>query len=229
MSIFSCEDCPNAIIQNDKQIGCAINLADSLGIEESDGKFFELGRVCLSKNDKPDVKLGYIFILKDKIEYESLLSNLLAIKSKNPIWIGISNGAEELSKQIIDFINTNIPNVKFNIITNYDNILDTECIDKFTKSLANGWTYVNIVGQYFNPSVKDLLQKFIIQDSQVACLIKDSDTDSLNNTCFFNFIYKYLKGSKPKVLEDDTIELKTFFEKVQEQQESMIFDWSALS
>jgi len=229
MSIFSCENCPNAIIQNDKQIGCAINLADSLGIEESDGKFFELSRVCLSKNDKPDVKLGYIFILKHKSEYENLLSNLLAIKSKNPIWIGISNRVEELSNNIIDFINTNIPNVKFNIIISYDDITDDECIDKFAKSLGNGWTYVNIVGQYFNPLAKDLLQKFIIQDFQIACLIRDSDANSLNNTCFFNFIYKYLKGSQPKVLEDDTIELKTFFEKVQEQRESMIFDWSKLS
>ena len=48
--------------------------------------------------------------------------------------------------------------------------------------------------------------------------------------CFFNFIYKYLKGSKYEVdTETDEVIFKTFEEKVLEKDPNMITTWEKLN
>ena len=57
-----------------------------------------------------------------------------------------------------------------------------------------------------------------------AAVIKEDET--INGCCFFNFIYKAVKGSDPIVDEaNEIIYPKTFFEKIEESAPSMVKYW----
>jgi hypothetical protein len=227
-SLFSCNTCKNAELTSGIQTGCSLNLSNSLKILGMTDGYYDLGRVCLSKNSKPEIGLGYLFILKEEKYIDELYKNIESIKDKNPLWIGVSS---DISGQI-DNIATKIKSLvscKFNIVETYESLVDDfSRLDQFAKNYKNGWTLVNVAGESFKSDAKEILQKYIIDDLKVAGLVKDEADESINNYCFFNIIYSFLKGSNPKIEEDGTIILKNFLEKIEEAQPSMIKNWGDL-
>jgi len=225
-SIFSCENCKSAVLDGDVQVGCKLNLSNSLKILGMSNGYYELGRVCLSKNSVPEIGLGYIFILKDEKDIDELFNSIESIRNKNPLWIGISSAIPNSINDLINKVKS-LVSCHFNIIENYELVDDFSRLDQFIKNYKNGWTLVNVVGESFNPDAKEILHKYIVEDLKVAGLIKD-EGETVNNCCFFNLIYKYLKGSAPIIENEEDIILKTFFEKVEEAQPSMIKNWKDL-
>jgi len=222
-SIFSCQSCKHAILENDSQKDCNLNLLETLPVVGELNGYYELGRVCLSKSEIPDVNLGYIFVLKDDSLVDLMFENIEKIKDKNPLWIGINSDFIGKSEIILNRLQS-IISCKFNIISNYDPISDFDRLDQFMKNYKNGWTLVNVVGEEFNPDSKDVLQKYIIDNAGIAGLIKNNE--NINGWCFFNMIYKYLKGSIPEIEKDtEIITTDTFLEKIEKQQKSMIKNW----
>ena len=170
------------------------------------------------------MRIGYIFLLNDINNLESLKEQLLSIEHSNPIWVGVITEFEECYDQIIDILNKY--NFSFNVVYNIEKIPDIHKLDQFS-NYKNGWTIVRIAGENIIDDEK-LLDKYISDGNKIA-IIKGSD-QSINGMCFFNFIYKYLKGSKYEVdPETDEVIFRTFEEKVLEKDPNMITTWDKLN
>lgn len=230
-SPLTCEGCIHAIIE-DEQSGCKFDLLETLDAQKVD-KYYILNRTCLIKNKNPedvDVKLGYLFILKDFKHLPILESNINTIKDKNPIWIGISTNDPSKNYQVVKILDT--AGCKYDIISNYEEIDDIYRSDQFMKNYKNGWTLVNIVGEYFDSEAKNKLQRFILKDAKKAAIIKSDnnpDVVEINGICYYNFIFKYLNGNKPELNEEDQCYYaKSFAHKIYEKDSNMIATWSNL-
>ena len=122
-SPLTCEGCIHAIVETE-QSGCAFNLLGMLNAQKFD-KFYVLDRTCLVKNKTPedvDIKLGYLFILKDFKDLPLLESNILAIKDSNPLWIGVSTNDPTKNYQVAKILE--LAKCKYDIISNYGQIDD---------------------------------------------------------------------------------------------------------
>jgi hypothetical protein len=256
-AIFSCDRCKHAtlektLVQDDKlsittvkQVGCDLNILGKFnytnqskdGEDVVDYNYYILDKVCLHKNEgiedkKVDIRMGYIFILKDINQLDHLENNLKLISNHDPLWIGIAHEFSDYNQKIISIIEETNPNVKHNVVCNFEKVHDFLKLDQFMKDLKNGWTLVNIVGEYFDIQNKYKVKKFTLEDLKSAAVIKDTNDPedmNVNNVCFFNFIYKFLKGSTPEYLEEEDVFIeKSFFNKVAEKQISMIKTWSEL-
>jgi hypothetical protein len=170
------------------------------------------------------MKIGYLFILNNADHINSLKQSLIKVKDSNPIWIGVINEIPDYHQEIIYFLNNF--NCPFNVVCNLDKVPDIFKLDQF-KTYKNGWTVVRIAGENIVDNI-DLLDKYI-SDGNKAAIIKH-DNDSINGMCFFNFIYKFLKGSKYEVNEDTKeVISKTFEEKVLEKDPNMITTWDKIN
>jgi len=229
IEIFSCESCCHAILENSNQTGCLLDKLSKIPSNFNSSKgFFDLQKVCAYKNNNPEdvkIKLGYIFILNDISKLDELKKNIDLVQENNPMWIGVNHDFPEVATEInLYMARLNIPH---NVILNYEKVSsDIHRLDQFMNSYKNGWTFVNVVGQQFDLSKVNILDNYINQFNPLA--IVKNKCDSLNEFVFFNMIFKYLKGSYPSILEDDTIEQKTFTEKVQDMSSYMIKNWKEL-
>jgi hypothetical protein len=230
MRIFNCQNCTHAELENEVQVGCQLGLLKAHNPVDINDGYFDLDRVCMSKSDSvSNIPFGYIFILKDISKKDQLISNIKLIKDTNPVWIGISCDFPELGEWITKELSVMMPDIKFNLVCHYNEIDDFAKLDRYKKDLKNAWTYVNIVGDYFNHNVKSDVTNFIIKKAGSAGIIKDNadeKDENVNNLCFFNIFYTFLKGSIPEVDEEnDLITIKTFYEKVYEKDPNMIKTW----
>lgn len=230
-----CEGCKHALFNSEIQTGCKFNLIQNLkGEILSDDLFYTLGKVCLHKNKKQldvDIKLGYIFILKDLSKLNILKTNIMSIIDKSPLWIGVNIVTENITKfsTIRDELAQIIEGVcKYNIIYNQEDYSDYYKLDQFMDYYMNGWTYVNEVGEFFREDAKYSLTQFVLEKGGKAAFIA-SEKEQINDTCFYNFIYKCLNGNKTE-FDDETKKFyyKNFYDKVSEKDEKMILEWSNL-
>jgi len=236
MNIFSCHDCVHAKMNEGTQEGCELNHLKAMGAFDITDGYFSLSRVCMDKSEVDEkkyveIQLGYIFIIDGEKHIDEFKQNLETISTKNPIWVGIVHNAVNKINEILDIVRSTIPTVKFNVITNLnDNMDNFSKLDQFAKHYLNGWTLVNVVGEEFKSDTKEKLQKYIVEDLNVAGLIKDKDNESLNGACYYNLIYKFLKGSTPEYDDDNELILfKNFFERIEEKQSSMIKYWEDIN
>jgi hypothetical protein len=167
-------------------------------------------------------KIGYVFILNDPNLISELKENVSTVISRNPMWIGITNNDEEANQDIIDFMQAF--NVPFDIMYNLEDIPDVLKLDQYMSHYKNGWTLVNIVGEDFSIDKYDYVEAIFNSIAPVA-LVRD-ESESINNMCFFNIVYKFLHGSKCK-MEEETEELvcELFEERVAATQPTMIKTW----
>lgn len=229
MEIFTCESCCHAIIENDEQTGCKLDKLSKIpSVFNKSTKFFNLEKVCAYKNNDPEnikIKVGYIFILKDPDKIQELKNNINSVKDMNPLWIGVNHDFPEIKDDINKYLmSLNIP---YNIILNYEKVAgDIYRLDQFMKNYKNGWTLVNIIGEKFDIDKYKILNTYVNHFNPLA--IVKNKCDSVNELVFFNMIFKYLKGSYPSILEDETIEQKTIIEKVEDMSSYMVKNWKEL-
>lgn len=224
---FNCENCKFIEVIDGVQQGCAINKLDrfkkyaqaNLNINN----VYNFTKSCIYKryndwngNLEEETKLfmNYIFVLRDFSNLNTLKQRVEQIKKYNPEWIGIIHNNKEHHFEIIDMMNS-IGNYKFNIILETEEIIDFYKIDRFAKNIPKGWTVINVVEDVFNPDVYDLIDKAINEKLKSPIVVMD-DKKSINNLCFFNYVYKKLQGSLPILdKEKDVIIYLSFPEKVE--------------
>lgn len=233
--ISSCSNCKHVVLDNGIQTACAVNKLNQL-IESKFTEFntesghYDLFKVCLFRNkDSSEVKtpVGYIFILNNESDIETLKSNIDKALEKNPIWIGIVHNLVDLANNIIiKFGSISCP---LNIICNHNPTHDIMSLDMFMKNYKNGWTIVNVVGEEFDIDLIDTLNLYLDNTKSAIALIK-SDSSSINQMCFYNFIYKYLKGSLLEI-DPKTEEIidKTYEQKVLDSSPNMITTWKEIN
>jgi len=235
-NIFSCYKCKHAQIKDSKQVGCDLGHLQFFMIQNkaeilNDDYFYSLGRVCLSKDDntprpEKDVRLGYLFILDDETKIEQLIKNIDLIKDKDPLWIGVVHSFSNSHNTIVDAVKP--IGCKYNIILNYESAENIYKPDQFMNNYLNGWTLVNVVGQPFKFNAKEILSNFVFEQSGVAGAILENIEENVNNACFFNIIYKTLKGSKIDFDEDGNLLDFRFIEKIINNNPNMIKYWKDL-
>jgi len=232
--IFSCENCKHADIADGIQTGCSLHKLQSFIDQEKaslnpESNFYDLNRVCLSKNSDEvalKTKIGYVFILNEVSKLETLKENIHLCLENNPVWIGVVHNLPEANDNIIEYFK-DVPCLH-NIICNYDLIDDIYKPDQLLKKYKNGWTIVNVVGEEFNKDLCLTLENYISNNEQPVGLIKD-EGESVNNFCFFNIIYKFLKGSKPDINEEtDEVTFATYEEKIMAMSPDMIKTWKEI-
>jgi hypothetical protein len=172
-----------------------------------------------------EMKSNYIFVLKDISHLQLLKDRVLEAQNKNAIWIGINHDFPEVHDQLIEFCSS--LTVSYNIICNYLVPLDIDRLDNFIKNYPSGWTFVNIAGENiaYNENVVD---SYANKNNKPLALVKEGE--SINNMCYFNFLYVFLRGSKPEINEEtEEVSFKTYEEKVYDQSASMIKTWEELN
>lgn len=232
--IFSCENCKHADIKNQIQEGCNLHKLQSFIDQDKASfnpeiNFYDLNRVCLSKNSDEialKTKVGYLFILNEESKFDVLKKNISLCLENNPIWIGVVHSSPDLNDDIIEYFKE-VPCLH-NIICNYDLIDDIYKPDQYIKKYKNGWTIVNVVGEEFNKDLCLSLDAYLDSNQRPVGLIKD-DGESINNLCFFNVIYKFLKGSKPEIDEEtEEVTFATYEEKIMLMSPDMIKTWKEI-
>jgi hypothetical protein len=234
-SPMHCEGCKHILTNSDKQIGCRVVDLKALNAELlEDDLFYTLSKVCLYKNKsvkEVDIKLGYVFILKDLSKLDTLKSNILSIIDKYPLWVGVSIVMEDINKFAVirDELAQIIEGVcKYNIVVNQEDYSDYYKLDQFMDYYLNGWTYINEAGEFFREDAKYMLTNFILDKGGKAAFIS-SEKEQINDTCFYNFIYKCLNGNKTEFDENTKkFYYKNFYDKVYEKDQKMILEWSNL-
>lgn len=161
--------------------------------------------------------ISYIFILRNENGIESLLS-LVNKVSEEAVWIGVSTvpECESFARRTLDE-----SGVKYNLIINTEEFSDYYKIDQFLPYLKNGWTYVHDIGQTFRDDVHSKIKKFI-EDGGKFALVSD-EHEAINDICFYNLIYKMLRGNKP-----EPSQMINFYDKIEREDETMIKKWSDL-
>ena len=226
----TCNNCKNATINNGVQVGCNINIADRLGFDQIESAYYDLKNICLFKNKEKtdvDINMGYILVSQQNTTFEDIKQCIDKVLNNNPIWIGVYCYSLDIKDACTSYLNS--LQLKYNILLTFSDTSDFDKLDKFIKNYLNGWTHVHIVGQEFKNYSKDLLfQKILIENYKIGLIVENKD--NINNMCYFNMIYKYLKGSKLIQDEDsgDIID-KTFYEKLKEKSANMIYTWSDLT
>ena len=233
--IFSCESCKHADMADQVQGGCSLNKLQSFIDQDKasfnpETNFYDLNRVCLSKNSDQvalKTKVGYVFILNEESKFENLKENVSLCLENNPIWIGVVHNLPHLNDDIIEYFKD--VSCLHNIVCNYDPIDDIYKPDQFFKKYKNGWTIVNVVGEEFNKDLCLSLESYLNNNEQPVGLIKD-EGESMNNFCFFNIIYKFLKGSKPDIDEEtNEVTFATYEEKIAVMSPDMIKTWKEVN
>ena len=235
--MLTCSGCKFASRSDKIQTGCELYKLDKF-IElnnarmESGHDSYSLSRICMFHrpdnwngdiNKETQVKLGYIFIIKDKNDIDIFKNNIDLIKNKDPLWIGVLHSFNSINNELCEILNN--VKCKYNIVCQYTKDFDINRIDQFLPYMKAGWTLVNIVGEPFLAEAKEKLNHFINYELGMAGIIKYNN-ESLNGFCFFNIFFKFYKGSKIQYNEiDDTYEYKNFEYKVQEQNSDMIKLW----
>lgn len=161
--------------------------------------------------------IGYIFILKTVNEI-SKFSFLLNKVSQEAVWIGVS-ATPECEHALRATLGE--CGIKYNLVINTEEFSDYYKIDQFLPHIKNGWTYVHEVGQPFRDDVNRKVKKFIEIGGKFA-LISD-ECEAINDTCFYNLIYKMLRGNRP-----EPNQIINFYDKVGREDQSMIRKWSEL-
>lgn len=223
-----CNGCKHAIVENGVQTSCAINkLNKQTSTLEADG-FYQSKNVCLFKNkDESEInlKFGYIFILKDVSKLDILKENISNVMLLNPIWIGISHDFPEKADYIISYLSD--IKCSYNIVCNYNPIEDIYRLDQFVKNYKNGWTIVNLVGEELDLSLVNKLNNYLNLTKKPIALIKNN---GINGECYYNFIYKFLGGSVPKINpETEEIINSTYEQRIQEKDSNMIMTWEEIN
>lgn len=227
-----CNNCKHAIVNNEDQTGCNLNLLDSLKPYKEDGdKFYKLNKICLYKNkDKSevDIKLGYIFILNNESLINTLKENIKKVANNNPAWIGVVLHTTDYNKDIKDEIDK--IGCRYNIVSNFKEVDDIYKLDQFIDLFHNGWTLINIVGEDLY-DIKDKLENFVLTGNRAAIIkdLKDPDIVQINGIVYYNYLYKMLNGNLPELIEDEKMYLtKSFAQKVFEKNPEMIVSWEDL-
>lgn len=226
----TCNNCKHAAINNDIQVGCNINIADRLGFDQTESAYYDLKNICLFKNKEKedvDISMGYIFVSQQNTTFEDIKQCIDKVLNNNPMWIGVYCYSVDIKDACTSYLNS--LQIKYNILLAFSDTSDFDKLDKFIKNYLNGWTHVHVVGQEFKESSKELLfQKILIENYKIGLILENKD--SINNMCYFNMIYKFLKGSK-LIQDENSGEIidKTFYEKLKEKSENMIYTWSDLT
>lgn len=235
--MLSCHQCKFASRSGKIQTGCDLNKLEKFislnsAVMESNDDSYSLSRICMFKRSEDwqgdieqetKIKLGYIFIIKDKDSMQTFKDNIELIRDKNPLWIGVLHSFNSLNSEVCKILDT--LKCKYNVICQYTKDYDINRIDDFLPYMKAGWTLVNIVGEELLVDAKDKLNYFINDQLGMAGIIKNEGT-SLNGFCFFNIFFKFYKGSKIEYSPDEDVYIyKNFEYKVKEKEENMVKLW----
>ena len=211
-----CNGCVFAKLDNSKQVGCELDRATKLNIQENDeDNFFVLSRFCnayrpkewlgeLSVSESEDIKstvmeeiyprIGF-FVLLDSdredaiIQLEKTLKDIGEQQLITPRYIIVINDKVEYNEEIYSMLGN-----MFEYDETQYHIVQLQIkpenaankIDEAFRHAKNGWAYVTSSGE-----------------------------SNINGLLFQTALFKFVNGNKMKLYQDEMVDSRSFLEKVE--------------
>tara|TARA_R110002020_G_scaffold301752_2_gene517163 strand:- start:5050 stop:5844 length:795 start_codon:yes stop_codon:yes gene_type:complete len=238
-----CNGCVFAKLDNSKQVGCELDRATKLNIQENDeDNFFVLSRFCnayrpkewlgeLSVSESEDIKstvmeeiyprIGF-FVLLDSdredaiIQLEKTLKDIGEQQLITPRYIIVINDKVEYNEEIYSMLGN-----MFEYDETQYHIVQLQIkpenaankIDEAFRHAKNGWAYVTSSGESVPRDLIYNIHKRINIDMKKLVVVKPYD--NINGLLFQTALFKFVNGNKMKLYQDEMVDSRSFLEKVE--------------
>lgn len=233
-----CKDCIFAQLTNGVQTGCSVKNLEKFEKTYEDN-YYVLQRHCNSyrtkswlssnKDDDPcervkqenKTRIGYAVNFIGKYNEDNFRKTVKSLN--NPSYIVAINDRVEHNKKLFDIMSeeTKLHQSRIHVIQ-IINQKEKYYIDEAFRAAKNGYFCYLQSGYILPQNFYEKLNKAVNFDMKVVSACFDE-----NFTLFQASLFKYLDGNKPRMLEDGTMEDKTFSEKLKsfEDYEKCVYSW----
>mgnify|MGYP003659275967 FL=1 len=228
------------------QIGCSLGRHDLLGVEENDDEGnFVLKRYCNTYRPEEWVqelnfeealnpeetvfqeiypRLGFFIHLDtddDKAleNLETTLTSITQLVDGEATYVAVITDKVEYNVEVWEscvkhFAETD---TKYHIVQTKKLESKEAVLDEAFLHAQNGWVYSTSAGELVPSDVIDRLNEQL--NIKLEQLVMVEPYDSINGLMFPAFLFKFLKGNKAKLFQDQTVSSGTFIEKIKKAQE----------
>tara|TARA_Y100001938_G_scaffold133366_1_gene192645 strand:+ start:5777 stop:6577 length:801 start_codon:yes stop_codon:yes gene_type:complete len=253
-----CEDCVFSKTENDKQTGCQLGRDEKLGVSETaDEGYFILERFCntyrpdqwledLNFEESMDTKktvmdeivprIGFFIRLDTgdetptNSELNHTLQSISQIEHGPPAFVAVINDKVEFNELIWSLFLKYFENstTKYHIVQLKNKPeTDMKHLDEAFSHAQNGWLYSTTSGESVPKDVVSKLHKNINIDMKQLMLVEPYD--NYNGLMFPTFVFKFLKGNRSKIFQDEMMDSRPFLEKMKAAEKrgntKTIFSW----
>ncbi len=239
-----CNGCVFSETENNEQIGCRLNRADKIGIQDKDDDgFFALSRFCsthrptewlndLSLAESEDIvdtvrkevhpPVGFFVLLKTEdingiTDLKSTLEDIKAQELITPAYVIVVIDKVEYSEEALEVLDSMFDHMetKYHIVQLQITLDDThQRIDQAFSHAQNGWAYVTSSGESVP---RDLLRKIDHRiNSDMKRLVVVKPYDEINGLLFQTALFKFVNGNRSKLHNDEIADNRSFLEKIED-------------
>ncbi len=239
-----CNGCVFSETENNEQIGCRLNRADKIGIQDKDDDgFFTLSRVCstyrpvewlsdLSLAESEDIvdtvrkevypPVGFFVLLKteDTNSIPELRATLGGIKSQElitPSYVIVITDKVEYSEEALEVLDSMFDHAEtqYHIVQLQITPDDIhKRIDQAFSHAKNGWAYVTSSGESVPRNLLRKIDHRINSDMKRLVVVKPYG--EINGLLFQTTLFKFVNGNRSKLHNDEIADHRSFLEKVEE-------------
>ena len=239
-----CNGCVFSETENNEQIGCRLNRADKIGIQDKDDDgFFALSRFCsthrpvewlndLSLAESEDIvdtvrkevhpPVGFFVLLKTEdinsiSELKSTLEDIKAQELITPSYVVVITDKVEYNEETLRALDTTFDyaETQYHIVQLQITPDDIrQRIDQAFSHAKNGWAYVTSSGESVP---RDLLRKIDHRvNSDMKKLVVVKPYDEINGLLFQTALFKFVNGNKSTLHNDEIADHRSFLEKIED-------------
>tara|TARA_R110000824_G_scaffold9932_17_gene44179 strand:+ start:345 stop:1145 length:801 start_codon:yes stop_codon:yes gene_type:complete len=244
----SCENCVFAKYTSGIQDGCQLDRDKKLGVSETteDG-FFHLERFCNTYRPEEwlnDLNLEESMDLEDTVIKEVMpiigffvrlspdhndyaidklrvtIESIAQIENGPPAYIAVINDRVEFNEEIwamfLEYFEH--PITKYHIVQVRTKLQTAmKNLDEAFSHAQNGWLYSTTSGETVPKDILPKINKFLNIDMMQLTMVEPYD--DYNGLIFPPFIFKFLKGNKTKIFQDEMMDSRPFITKMKAAEE----------
>lgn len=223
-----CKDCVFAKVQEGVQYSCLVKNLDNVEKTYEDN-YYVFNRYCNSYRDSEwlnrseddpaervadenKIKIGYCVNFISNYNIEDFKNSLRKIAENKPSYVIALNDRVEHNKELFMAIEdiTGLHQSRINVVQIINQVKEYH-IDEAFKAARNGYfCYMNSGNLLPNEFYSKIFDK-INKEMKTLSVCHNKDF-----MLFQSMLFKYLDGNKPRMLEDGTIDKRSFLEKIKD-------------
>ena len=238
-----CNGCVFAKLDDSKQVGCELDRAIKLNIQESDeNNCFVLSRFCnayrpaewlkdLSLSESENIhatvmteihpRVGFFVVLDTSnenaiVELEKTLKDIHQQMIIAPRYVAIINDKVEYNEEIYNILGNmfEFDKTQYHIVQLQIKPENAHHkIDEAFRHAKNGWVYVTSSGENVPRDLIYNIHKRLNIDMKKLVVVKPYS--GVNGLLFQTALFKFVNGNKTKLYKDEIVDSRSFLEKVE--------------